>query len=60
MTLDFTIIIILTLLSLKHLSYDYIFIFPATLLLFKKIVVGVKGITEQRKFIVKYFDFRNH
>lgn len=28
--------------------------------LFKKIVVGVKGITEQRKFIVKYFDEGTH
>jgi hypothetical protein len=34
---DIVILSILTLMSLKHLNYDYIFIFPAILLLFEKI-----------------------
>ena len=39
---DLTAVCILTLMSLKHLSYDYIFIFPATLMLLEKISLRSK------------------
>jgi hypothetical protein len=49
---DFVIISILTLMSLKHLSYDYIFIFPTILLLFEKINFRLKIILS---IIIFYF-----
>jgi len=39
---DLTVVCILTLMSLKHLSYDYIFIFPTTLMLLEKISLRSK------------------
>jgi len=51
---DLIILSILTLMSLKHLNYDYIFIFPAILLLFEKINFKSKIILS---IIIFYFLF---
>jgi hypothetical protein len=51
---DLVILSILTLMSLKHLNYDYIFIFPAILLLFEKINFKSKIILS---IIIFYFLF---
>jgi len=51
---DLVILSILTLMSLKHLNYDYIFIFPVILLLFEKINFKSKIILS---IVIFYFLF---